>query len=132
MSRPSSEYRDYFRDVLASGELYRLRRMRPCRNAANLDEVRRIAEDIVKMNDEELDCLRESLTPRQEEPFDITSLTQHSAPPSKPDRALRHYLSFVLLGMKSTVRPRKASSFDTSPPEMPTVSTCDRACSTGI
>lgn len=68
MSRPSSEYRDYFRDVLASGELYRLRRFLPCRNAKDLDEVKRIAEDIVKMSDEELDRLRESLTPEQEPP----------------------------------------------------------------
>lgn len=68
MTRTSSEYRDYFRDVLAEGDVYRLWRMLPCRNAKDLDEVKRIAEDIVKMSDEELDRLRANLTPEQETP----------------------------------------------------------------
>jgi len=66
MSRTSKEYREVIQDVLDSGMLRRLWFYMPFRDAKDLDEAKRIAEDIVKMSDEELDRLRESLTPPQD------------------------------------------------------------------
>jgi hypothetical protein len=62
MTRPSSEYRDAARDALSDDhELSRLRRLAPFRAARDLVEARRIAEAVVRMSNEEVDRLRESL-----------------------------------------------------------------------
>lgn len=64
MSRPSVEYRDAARDALSDArELRRLWRLRMFQRATCLEEVRHIAEAIVRMTDEEVDRLRDHIHP---------------------------------------------------------------------
>lgn len=66
MKRTGRFYREVVQDALETGELRRLWVFMPFRDAKDLDDVRRIAEGLLKMSDEELDRLRESLMPPQD------------------------------------------------------------------
>lgn len=92
MERPSSEYREFFTDALKSGELRRLYPFLPCRNATCLEEVRHIAETIAKMTDEEIDRLRDHLTPPGQGDHGTGGYSYANPPPEWMDDITRKLL----------------------------------------
>lgn len=92
IERSSREYRDLFQDALDNGRVYRLRPFLPCRNAKNLEELRHIAETIVRMTDEELDRLRDHLTPPGQGGHGTGGYSYAHPPPEWMDGITRHLL----------------------------------------
>lgn len=91
MSMSSEHYRSGIRDFLNDGNAHLLR-LRPFRNARTVAEKRHIAEVIVRMTDEELDRMRDHLTPPGQRGHGTGGYSYSHPPPAWMDDITRGLL----------------------------------------
>lgn len=91
MGMSSEDYRSGVRDFLKEGHAHHLR-LRPFRRARTVAEKRHIAEVIVRMTDEELDRLRDHITPSADGGCGTGGYSYRHPPPEWMDDITRELL----------------------------------------